>query len=659
MDRAFASGHSSSLTDADAPAVAAICSRLDGVALAIELAASRVGAYGLQGTAALLSNRFKLLWQGRRSAPPRHQTLHAMLDWSFNLLADRNRRVLSRLSIFVGMFTLEAAQAVAADEQVDAMQVAEAIASLIDKSLIRVAPNDGSAHHQLLDSTLAFAAEKLAQSADANAVARRHALYYAHWRPSGPENGVATSGADVAAAAPHMGNIRAALEWSFSSVGDALIGVRLAAASAPSFLGLSLLVECHRWCEQALAALPDSCQDGNTRLALQEALAASAMFTRGNGDEVRKTIEDALRLAETLGDQPHQLHLLASLHIFQIRIGDAQGTMTTAQRSVAIAREIGSPAAISIGEWMLGCAFHLTGDQAASLRHLQRGMTEAAMAEADEVDFFGYYHRIRALILLARVLWLSGFPDQAAKTARQAIDAAVKRDHPVNLCIAMIYPATVFLWRSDLDEAEQLIRRLVAHAARHALGPYHAAGLALTGELAIARGNPAEGVRILRRALGLLQAERYHTLTPAFHRALAEGLMQSAEIDEAAAVLDAALARSETLAEPLVVPELLRVRGEVWLRTTPADPAAAERAFQLSLQYAKAQSALSLELRSAMGLARLWSDQGKSTDAADLLETVYRRFEEGFQTKDLKLAGQLLAQLGRRVTPLDTASGPT
>ena len=264
MDRAFASGYASSLTNADAPAVAAICSRLDGVALAIELAGSRVGAYGFQGTADLLSNQFKLLWQGRRSAPARHQTLHAMLDWSFNLLSDRDRRVLSRLSIFVGVFTLEAAQAVAADDQVDAMEVAEAIASLIDKSLIWVAPIDGTAHHRLLDSTLAFAGEKLAQSADANAVASRHALYYLHWRPSGPDNIVATSGEDMAAAGSHMGNIRAALEWSFSSAGEALIGVRHAAVSAPSFLRLSLLVECHRWCEQALAALPDSCPDGNT-----------------------------------------------------------------------------------------------------------------------------------------------------------------------------------------------------------------------------------------------------------------------------------------------------------------------------------------------------------------------------------------------------------
>jgi predicted ATPase/DNA-binding winged helix-turn-helix (wHTH) protein len=657
MERAFASGYPSSLTDADASVVAAICSRLDGIALAIELAGSRVATYGLHGTAHLLTNRFKLLWQGRRSALPRHQTLHAMLDWSFNLLSDRDRRVLGRLSIFVGVFTLEAAQAVAVGDETDVIEVADAIASLIDKSLIWVAPIDGTVQHRLLDSTRAFAAEKLAQTKGAKAVARRHALYYAQWSSDDTRRGFATSEENVAAAAPHIGNIRAALEWCFSSAGETLIGVRLAATSAPLFFGLSLLIECHRWCELALAALPEGRSDGATRLALQEALAVSAMFTRGNSDEVRKTIEDGLTLADALGDQRHQLHFLAGLNIFMTRIGDFEGAMSVARRSIAIVQENGSPAAIATGEWMLGVAYHLAGDHAAARFHCERGLSEAVASDAVEVDFFGYDHRIRGLVALARSLWLSGFPDRAAKTARRATDEAFKQDHPVNLCIAKIYATTVFLWRGDLDPAEQLIRSLIAVATRHSLAPYQAVGLALTGELAVSRGDPAVGVPLLRRAIGVLHAEQHHILTPAFHGALAEGLMQSGEIDEAAAVLDAALARCEALAEPLCVPELLRVRAELWMKAAPADPAAAERTFQLSLQKAKAQSALSLELRSTMGLARMWAGQGRSTDAADLLEAIHQRFREGHQTTDLKLAVQLLAALGRPASSLDAASG--
>lgn len=186
MERAFASGYAGDLTDADAPAVASICRQLDGIALAIELAGSRVGAHGLRGTGDLLRNRFHLLWQGRRSALPRHQTLHAMLDWSYNLLSARDRTVLHRLSIFVGAFTMEAAQAVASDDEIKAMEVADAINSLIDKSLISIAQIDGATHLRLFDTTRAFAAEKLAQAREAADVARLHALYYTDRQNGGP-----------------------------------------------------------------------------------------------------------------------------------------------------------------------------------------------------------------------------------------------------------------------------------------------------------------------------------------------------------------------------------------------------------------------------------------------------------------------------------------
>jgi predicted ATPase/DNA-binding winged helix-turn-helix (wHTH) protein len=656
MERAFASGYALSLTDAEAPAVASICRQLDGIALAIELAGSRVGAYGLRGTSELLRNRFKLLWQGRRSALPRHQTLHAMLDWSYNLLTERDRRVLDRLSIFVGVFTMEAAQAVASDDLINAGEVADAIDSLIDKSLVWIAQIDGVTYHRLLDMTRAFAGEKLGQATGAQAVARLHALYYAQRPRNTPDQGVNVSGGDLAGLALHMGNFRAALEWSFFRHGDPAIGVRLAAATAPLFMGLSLLVECRRWCEQALAAPTDGEADKTNRLALQEALAFSSMFTLGNGDDVRLTIEEGLRLAEALGDRRRQLNLLAGLHIFLTRIGDFRGALTIAERSVATAQEIGSPGAIATGQWMLGVAHHLRGNQALGRRHCENGLSLAGAADGAEVHFFGYDHRIRALIALARALWLSGFPDRAAKIGRQAMGEADKRDHPVDLCMAMIYTSTVLLWRGDLDDAAQRIQRLVAHAARHSLGPYHAVGLALTGELAIARGDPAEGIPVLRSALGLMQAEQYHVLTIAFHRALAEGLIQIGEIDEAAVVIDAALVRSEALDELSNVSELLRVRGEVWLRTTPADSGAAENAFQCSRAQAKSQSALSLELRSTMALTQLWSSQGKATDAAELLEDIYRRFSEGHDTVDLRHAGHLLATLERHSGSPDTAS---
>src|SRR3984893_5318931 len=138
VERVAASGHPFKLSDSDAQIVSTICRKLDGIALAIELAAGRVSAYGIQETTAMLDSRLRLLWKGRRTAPPRHQTLNATLDWSYDLLPEVERAVLNRLSVFAGVFTLEAAQAVAAGEDIDRAQVVEALGSLVAKSLATV-----------------------------------------------------------------------------------------------------------------------------------------------------------------------------------------------------------------------------------------------------------------------------------------------------------------------------------------------------------------------------------------------------------------------------------------------------------------------------------------------------------------------------------------
>src|SRR6202047_5414551 len=123
MERAAGGGHAAALSDIDAPIAARSCRRLDGIALSIELAASRVGSLGIRETAELLDNRFSLLWHGRRTALPRHETLNAMLDWSYSLLSEREKMVLSRLSVFVGDFTLQAAGFIASETEVDESDV--------------------------------------------------------------------------------------------------------------------------------------------------------------------------------------------------------------------------------------------------------------------------------------------------------------------------------------------------------------------------------------------------------------------------------------------------------------------------------------------------------------------------------------------------------
>ena len=159
VERAVASGARLDVSDAEALLVASICRKLDGVALAIELAARRVESYGLQQTAALLDQRLTLLWLGSRTAPPRQQTLQATLDWSFGLLTDLERVVLRRLAVFVGHFTLDAALEVVHERDPRRSAVLGAMDSLVAKSIVATRPIGAMMRYRLLDTTRAYVLE--------------------------------------------------------------------------------------------------------------------------------------------------------------------------------------------------------------------------------------------------------------------------------------------------------------------------------------------------------------------------------------------------------------------------------------------------------------------------------------------------------------------
>jgi predicted ATPase len=173
VDRATASGWRGAVTAEDLTTVAAICRELDGMALAIELAAGRAGAYGISGVANLLHNRFRLHWMGRRTAVPRHRTIAAMLDWSYNLLTPVEQCVLRRLSIFCGFFSLRVAQGVAAYGEVSELELEKSLANLADKSLVEVSLLAAEPRYHLLNTTRSYARLKMEESNERETVAER------------------------------------------------------------------------------------------------------------------------------------------------------------------------------------------------------------------------------------------------------------------------------------------------------------------------------------------------------------------------------------------------------------------------------------------------------------------------------------------------------
>jgi predicted ATPase/DNA-binding winged helix-turn-helix (wHTH) protein len=647
VERVAAGGGAFELGDADVPVVAGMCRDLDGVALAIELAAGRVGAYGVRETARLLEGRFRLLWPGRRTALPRHRTLAATLDWSHALLSEAERLVLRRLSIFVGAFDLEAARVAAASDGMGGERVEDAVVGLVAKSLVAVDSTGPATRYRLLDTTRVYALGKLADSGEAGQVAKLHAGYVRDLLVRVNTGASELSRAQASAVyGDHVGNVRAALEWSFGEGGDAEIGTALAAAAAPLFRGLSLLTECRRWTERAVAALGEASRGTRREIELQASLGQSLMFTMGNSEQVRAAFERGLAVAEETGCLEHQVQLLGWLHVLHERSCDHRASSAYAQRSEAAAVRLGDPAAVAAARSFLGVSYHMLGRHEDAEAHLTAALAPQAGRRGAQINF-GFDHRTYPRISLARTLWLRGRAELAVQAASRTVEEAAGHGQPVPLCVALLYAVSISLWVGDWEGAEVGIDAVIEHAERHSLAPYRAAGTGLRGELDVRRGRAAAGVEALRDSLEALHGHRYEMLTAAFASAIAEGLALTGRLDDALATIDGALRRAERGGELLAMPEMLRIRAGIIACMPAAGPRDAEAVLVRSLHLARSQGAPAWELRTATSLAHLWARQGRDREAHRLLASVYDSFTEGFGTADLRAAKRVIEDLGR------------
>jgi predicted ATPase/DNA-binding winged helix-turn-helix (wHTH) protein len=645
VERAVASGARLDVNDAEAPIVASICRKLDGVALAIELAARRVESYGLQQTAALLDQRLTLLWQGSRTAPPRQKTLQATLDWSFGLLTDLERVVLRRLAVFVGHFTLDAALEVVTGATLDRPAVLSAIDSLVAKSIVATSPLGAMVRYRLLDTTRAYALETGIDAADASDLSIRHATYFRRWlEQSGKEWSTSSSGIERASHFAGINNVRAALEWCFSPGAHSEVGIPLAAAAVQVFLAMSLLPECHRWSQRAIRALDETLAGGLDEMHLQAALGFSSSQMYGESNAVSEALNRSLAIAEQRGDTKHQAGLLNMEHISHARKGDLRTSLQYARRCRAVAETSDDLAVKAVAHAMLGRALQVTGDLAGSRAELDSLMRILSQSHHGPIllSYDPHYH---SYIALARTLWLQGCPTQALELARQAVEASEAMGHPAALALVLAGAASISLWAGDLDDAQHHTDLSLSYAETNALGPLVAIGHGRKAELAILRGDTKTGVKDLQTTLERLHAARHEVLTTEFNIALAQGLAAMGRSDESKALLDETIRQVEVSGEMFYMPELLRMKGGLLLSMREPDLREVKICFRESLELSRRQGARSWELRTAIDLAKLLADQGQIDNGRTLLQPVYAGFSEGFETADLKTAEALLAIL--------------
>ena len=409
VERAAATLDEFELTDSDAPIVADICSKLDGIALAIELAAARIDTFGVREVAAHLDDRFQLLTRGRRTALPRHRTLRATLDWSYQLLPEPERVVLRRMAILAGRFSEQAASSIAASAEIAASEIVESLANLVTKSLVWVDVGDLALRYRLSETVRAYALEKLAESGEREQIAGRHAEYYLGlFERAKAEAETRPMDEWLAEYRPRIDNLRAALDWAFSPSGDASIGVALTAASVPLWVDLSMMAECRRHIERALARLTSVADlDPRQEMHLQAALGVSLNYTTGPVPETEAAWAKTLEIAKSLGDLEYQLRALRGLWAHWMNAGEYRASLAIAYEFSALAATTGDPAALGAADRMAGIILHYLGDQTGARQHLERRLARAVspVRQSQPVRFL-IDQRVAARSLLARILWL-------------------------------------------------------------------------------------------------------------------------------------------------------------------------------------------------------------------------------------------------------------
>jgi len=625
--------------------ISSICRRLDGIPLAIELAASRAAVLGIDALSSLLDDRFRILTGGRRTAMPRHQTLRATLDWSHDLLPEPERVILRRLAVFSGPAPLGLASRVVADAKLTQSEVVAGIGNLVSKSLVLRDTATGA--YRLLETTRAYAREKLSAAGELDLVARRHAeqcrglfdqavldwesLPTTQW---------------LAAYQAYLDDLRAALDWAFAVKGEESGAIQLTVAAVPLWFHLSLIDECRARVEQALERMPAAGPVSEDRvMQLHAAHGWSLMYTTGPARETGVAWNTALQLAERLGSTDYRLRALWGLWAGSINNGQFTEALELARKFHQAAETSSDRADALVGERMMAQSLHFLGEQHEALVSIEHMLSHYdAPQRRSHVVRFQFDQRVTARITLSRVLWLRGKTDQALRNVETGIQEALSLSHSLSLGNVLAQAACpVTLLAGKLDLAERYIAMFMEQAAANTLNVWRIYGRCFSGMLRIRRGDVAGGVLQLGEAVDELRQAKFVQYLTAFLLAQAEGLAEAQRVEQALLAIHEALARVEGTKERWCLAEALRIRGELALQI--GSQTEAESYFRQALKWAHAQGALSWELRAATSLARLYQTQGRPAPARAVLEPVLATFTEGLDSPDVTSSTALLRAL--------------
>ncbi|MEA1652674.1 tetratricopeptide repeat protein [Nitrospirillum sp. BR 11164] len=649
------------LTDADAPAAAEICRRLDGIPLGLELAAGQVAAYGIAGVSSRLDDHLGLLVRGRRTAPPRHQTLRAAFDWSYALLSGAQRAVLNRLSVFVGGFDAAAAMAVVSPADLDGEGASgHVVEELVAKSLVVADRRGPEVRYRLLDTVRIYAREWLEAAGLGAETRTAHATHYLRlFQAALPTWAGRPASEMVPRYALEIDNVRRALDWCFTNAGDdgVRMGRALVVAVAPLWQCLSLGMECERWTALALASpLPFADDRQSLDLHLLRAMSLS-LASMVPPEQAAELWEGVLAAADRLADGNGRRQAQLGLYFCHFQLGRVRQALDLARRMRDEVSATDDASVLALVERLLGGALYVLGDIAGARRH-----TEAALALADSGPVTG--HRIRFQLdqqivargALAGMLWLQGDVDRGREQLHRCLEQAMAMDHAYTTCIVLGQTACpLALLMGDWAAARRHNDLLMMLAERHGSMTWLPWAQCLDLILRLKSDGDAETLGALRRqmaALGDLSHARYGVL-------VREAALVLARAGDAAGALDmvkAALARARANEDGWAQPELMRLCGEI--QSQRGDVAEAEALFRQAMTMAEDQGTLSWRLRAVISLARLQIRWGRISDAPELLAQAASRVDAGAAMAELDIAHALSNHFQGVPAPGPILAGP-
>lgn len=654
VDRAKAVKPNFDLTDENAESIAELCLRLDGLPLAIELAAARIRLFSPQKLLQRLGNRLKLLRGGARDLPERQQTLHDTIEWSYELLSEGEKILFEVLSVFSGC-SFESAEAVANEIErfaSDEMDVQDGLVSLVDKSLVRLSDDaDGEPRLRMLETIREYATERLKADPELyDVTCHAHAAYYADFTQQG-WRGMSSHEREVAMQEMATDAENLEIAWRYWVAGGDLERLH------EMVDGLWLLYDRRGWYQSTielttdllniLSTTPSSSEHARQEIMLQTSLARALMAIKGYTAEVEEAYNRALELSEGLGEIPQLFPVLRGLSSYYMYRAEFDKGIQIGHKILELAESSDDDYLRVHGYLVLGANTGFLVGFREGLEILEQGIALFEREFGSLRPFqLGNNPGIVCFTTSAFFSWWLGYPDRAVAFADRAIELVTILDHPLTMAYALFHTASLHMWRGELQLTKERAHAMLEIAEEHGFQIWESLGTMLIGATQMVLDQPEQGLAKVEAGFARYQGLK---TPPVFYPQLigmrAIAFAQAGQPAEGLKLVEGLLKDAD---EVMVLRELspvLLLKGDLMLAVSPEKSADVAAIYKAILSGSVHIGGKILALQAATRLCKMEMLDGVKGEGCKALAEIYDSFTEGFDTSDLQAAQTVLDEL--------------